>query len=280
MADDSQVSKVARLFDSLADVYDAVGVDFFGPIAAGLIDAVGPCPGERALDVGCGRGAALVPLARRVAPGGRAVGIDVAPRMVELAVVTARDSGVEVDARVGDAMAPAFPSASFDVIVSSLVLFFLPDPAAALAAWHPLLADGGRIGVSTFGPYDGQWRSNVDEALARHARDDMRDARTTGARGPFASDEGMEALLADTGFRDPRTVHATVSPRFADPEHWFRWSMSVGQRQFWLSIPEPEFDTVKADVLAAVDRCRMPDGRIGFDQDVRYTLARGQKVAT
>jgi ubiquinone/menaquinone biosynthesis C-methylase UbiE len=271
--DDSQVSNVARLFDSLADEYDAVGVDFFGPIAAGLVDAVAPRPGERVLDIGCGRGAALVPLARRVAPNGRAVGIDVSSRMVELAMVATGEAGVAAEVSVGDAMAPAFSGASFDAVVSSLVLFFLPDPAVALSAWRSLLVPGGRVGVSTFGPYDGQWRSNVDEALGRHAPPGVADARTTGARGPFASDEAMEALLVGAGFGAPHTLHATVSPRFDDPEHWFRWSMSVGQRQFWMSVPPSELATVKADVLAAVAQCRAADGRIGFDQDVRYTLA-------
>jgi ubiquinone/menaquinone biosynthesis C-methylase UbiE len=273
MADESQVSKVARMFDSLAADYDSVGVEFFGPIAAGLVDAVDPRPGERALDVGCGRGAALLPLALRVTPGGSALGLDVAPRMVELAAAAAAEAGIEVDVLVGDAMAPTLPKASFDLMVSSLVLFFLPDPSAALVQWRSLLKEGGRLGVSTFGQYDAQWRSNVDEVLARRAQPGISDARTTGARGPFASDEGMVALLGGAGFRDLRTVHALVSPRFDDPEHWFRWSMSVGQRQFWQSIAPSELDGVKVDVLGAVERCRMPDGRIGFDQDVRYTLA-------
>jgi ubiquinone/menaquinone biosynthesis C-methylase UbiE len=273
MVDESQQSKVARLFDSLAEEYDSVGVEFFGPIAAGLVDAVAPQPGERVLDVGCGRGAALLRAARRVAPDGRAVGIDVSPRMVELATAAAREEHLDVDVSVGDAMAPAMSASSFDVVVSSLVLFFLPDPVVALRAWRAMLVTGGRVAVSTFGEYDGQWRSKVDEALARHARLDVGDARTTGTRGPFASDQGMEALLVDAGFREPHTVHASVTPRFDDPEHWFRWSMSVGQRQFWLSIPAADFVTVKADVLAAVARCRTDDGRIGFDQDVRYSLA-------
>ena len=47
---------------------------------------------------------------------------------------------------VGDAQEPDLPEQSFDALASSLVLFFLPDPAAALRAWRMLLVDGGRIG--------------------------------------------------------------------------------------------------------------------------------------
>jgi SAM-dependent methyltransferase len=261
------VDAIRKLFDSIADGYDAQGVEFFGPIAQGLVAAVEPRSGERALDVGCGRGAALLPL---VQAGAVVTGIDLSPRMVALA----QEVAPSADVRVGDAMQPDLPAESFDVVVSSLVLFFLPDPAAALLAWRELLVDDGRIGVSTFGPYSEQWRETVDVALRAHVPAAVTDARTTGASGPFASDEGMEALVRDAGFRDVRTTTATVSPRFDDPEHWYRFSMTVGQRQFWNAVPPDRLDVVKEGVFAAVDTCRVADGRIGFDQVVRYTLAR------
>ena len=78
----TEPSPVAALFDSLADSYDAQGVEFFGPIARGLVEQLDPQAGERALDIGCGKGAVLAPL---VASGAHTVGIDIAPRMVELA---------------------------------------------------------------------------------------------------------------------------------------------------------------------------------------------------
>ncbi len=82
MADDPS-ARVADVFHRVAGTYDAVGVDFFLPIAAGLVAELDPQPGERALDVGCGRGAALFPLAEAVGPSGHVTGIDIAPGMVE-----------------------------------------------------------------------------------------------------------------------------------------------------------------------------------------------------
>jgi ubiquinone/menaquinone biosynthesis C-methylase UbiE len=264
--------QMAALFDAVADTYDTVGVDFFRPIATSLLDALAPRPGERALDVGCGRGAVLLPLAGRVAPGGSAVGIDVSPRMVEATTADVARAGLVAEVLVGDAMAPELPAASFDVVASSLVLFFLPDPLAALQAWRGLLVDGGRAGVTTFGPVPQEWADNVDVAMAAVAQEAgaPKDARAVG--GPFDSDDGMEQLFTDAGFRDVRTVTTKIAPRFDDADHWYRWSMSVGQRRFWQLVPAEHLDTVRARIGAAVERCRMPDGRIGFDQEIRITL--------
>lgn len=266
-------TRVAALFDRLAPDYDTLGVEFFTPIATGLVDELAPQPGERTVDLGCGRGAVLLQLGTRVGTTGRAVGVDLSPRMVEFTAAEAAHAGIDVEVRVGDAMAPDLPPASFDVVASSLVLFFLPDPLTALRAWAGLLVPGGRLGVSTFGPYDERWREEVDATLREFAPPDLADARTTGTQGPFASDDSMEELARAAGLRDVHTVTRTVTPRFDDADHWYRWSMSVGQRQFWEAIPESDLPAVKAAVFAAVERCRDGRDRIGFDQIVRYTIA-------
>ncbi|MCB0967097.1 MAG: class I SAM-dependent methyltransferase [Ilumatobacter sp.] len=264
-------SAVAVLFDAVAETYDAVGVDFFQPIAHGLLDAVRPMPGERGLDVGCGRGAVLLALGGRVGPTGTAIGIDISPRMVESAARAAAATGVRPGLVLGDAMDPPFAPATFDLVVSSLVLFFLPDPAQALRAWRDLLVPGGRVCVSTFGPYDERWRETVDETLRRHATTATPDARTTGAAGPFASDAGMEGLVADAGFDDIGTTLLDLRVVFDDAEQWQRWSMSVGQRQFWQAIPPDRLADVRDEVFTAVEQCRHDDGTIGFHQRIRYT---------
>ncbi len=268
-----QPARAAALFDSLADQYDSVGVDFFQPIASGLVHELAPAPGEQWLDVGCGRGAVLLPAARAVGSRGRALGVDISTRMVERCRETAAREGLSnVEALVDDAQALGRVDGTFDVVSSSLVLFFLDDPAAALSSWLPFLRPGGRLGVATLGLMDERW-SHVDEVFDAYRPAQMKDARTTGKAGPFGSDEGMESLVCAAGYGEVRTVSAPITVRFADAEQWHAFTWSVGQRAMWLAIPEDERPAVRAEAQARLARSAAADGSIEFQQVVRHTVA-------
>lgn len=266
-------AKVAAVFDRVADTYDNVGVPWFTPIAERLVRELAPSPGERALDIGCGRGAALFPLADAVGPTGRVTGFDLAPRMVD---ATRRDVDARglttVDLQVLDAAAPQLPADSVDVAVSSLVLFFLPDPAAALRAWRHLLVPGGRLGLSTFGERSRQFEA-LDAVFRPYLSPQLLDARTSGTSGPFASDRGVEELLGAAGYDRVRTAGFDLRVGFADVEEWRRWSFSHGQRAMWDAVPEADRPRVLAAAAELLDDSRDADGQIGLTQRVRLTLA-------
>ena len=236
------------------------------------MQALDPQPGERGLDIGCGKGAALIPLARAIGPAGRVTGIDLAPRMVDAARRAAADAGLgNVDVRVADAAAPGLERDAFDVAASSLVLFFLRDPAAVMAEWVSLLRPGGRLGTATFGPNDPVW-NQVDSVFTPYLPTQMRDARTTGQRGPFASDAAMEDLFRDAGLGNVRAVTMTLEAVLRDPDHWYRFSWSHGQRAMWECVPEEARQQVCRDAYAVLESARGADGSIIFDQRIRYTL--------
>ncbi len=265
-------SGIAGVFDRAADTYDEVGVAWFRPIAQGLADELAVQPGERVLDIGCGRGAALAPLAAAAGPTGHVLGIDLAPRMVERTAEDFRDVP-HVEVRIGDASAPGVPVSSFDVVASCLVLFFLPDPGAAAATWADLLADGGRMGVTTFGHQDERWKQ-VDAAFAPYLPPAILDARTSGQRGPFASDEGMEQLLRDAGLTDVRTAHRTVEAAFRDAEQLLEFSWSHGQRGMWEAVPESDHETLRRHITDLVEQTTGAAGAFRFTQQIRHTLGR------
>ncbi len=269
----SPTQRVARLFDEVATEYDQTGVDFFGPIADRLVDLLQVRPGERAADLGCGRGAATFRLADAVGPTGSVTAVDVAPAMAALTRARAeREGRANVRVETMDASAPNLPEHAHDVVASSLVLFFLPEPAEALTRWLRLLAPNGRIGVTTFGAQDPVWKA-VDDLLTSYLPPGMLDARTSGARGPFASDRGMQDLVVRCGAAMARTVTEPQHAVFADADAWRAWSMSAGQRLMWGFVPEPERELLFARITKLLGRARGHDGRIRLTQDVRYTLA-------
>ena len=268
----TSVAGIAGVFDRAAQTYDDVGVEWFRPIAAGLVAELAARPGERVLDIGCGRGAALTPLARAVGATGYALGIDLAPAMVARTAADLRELP-QVEVRVADAAAPGLAPASFDIVASSLVLFFLDDPAAAVGGWARLLVPGGRLGVTTFGAQDERWR-RTDAVFAPYLPPAMRDARTSGTRGPFASDSGMEHLLRGAGLVDVRTATRTVVARFRDAAHLVEFSWSHGQRAMWEAVPEPDREAVRHGIVDSMRGFSDDDGTLSLSQEVRYTMAR------
>ena len=202
------VARVRATFEAVADDYDQSGVPFFVPTAEGLVEALGPRPGERVLDIGCGRGAATSLLARAVLPTGAVDAIDLSPAMVEHTRALLAAQGYDVRAEVMDAGDPDLSPSTYDLIASSLVLFFLPDPAAALARWVSLLAPGGRIGLTTFGQEHAAW-SAVNALFRPWLPPAMLDPKAVGPESPFSSDDGMEALLRAAGADGRAHRHAT-----------------------------------------------------------------------
>ena len=267
---EAEISRVATLFDALSDSYDNTGVDFFRPIARGLVHALKPTPGEQWLDIGCGKGAVIEAALPQLMPAGGVTGIDISPRMVDMtAAAFAGDPHVEV--LVDDAQNPSDGLGHFDVIASSLVLFFLPDPAAALRSWQPRLRHNGRIGVTTFGARDARWE-HVDSVFQPYLPPSMKDARTSGTAGPFASDSGMEDLLIANGYEQVRTVVEDIVVRFEDRAAWEAFTWSVGQRAMWLAIPEADRSVVRDEAFAILANYADAHGVLEFQQLVRHTL--------
>lgn len=280
----AQTQRVAAMFDAVAETYDTVAVPWFGPIAQGLVARMAPRPGERALDLGTGRGAALWPLASSVAPDGAVTGLDLSAQMIAAARGDLARHGLAgemaaIELVVGDAGAPELPEGSFDLAVASLVLFFLPDPVAALRRWHALLVAGGRLGISTFASRDAAW-DDLDDVFTPYLPPTLLDARTSGARGPFASDEGVAGLLVESGFVDVVTETLTLPVRFADVEQWRTWTWSHGQRSHWLPIPVEARDAVLAEAARRLAPVLDDDGGFTLTQQVRYTTGRRPPLAS
>ena len=264
-------ARVAGVFDRSAASYDAVGVDYFSVFGRWLVDATGVASGDRVLDIGCGRGACSWPAADAVGPRGAVLALDLAPGMVAATAADAagRDGVLVVRA---DAEHPPAATASYDVVLAGLSLFFLPDPAGALLRWAAALRPGGRLGVSTFAGDDERWRGVADVFGAFVAGPDAWPSRD-GQPMPWDSDEGLAALLTGAGFTDVRSASRPFSAVFPDEQTWLRWTRSHGQRAAWDRIPVEAHPAAEAAPLRAVEELRDPDGAFRLHVEVRLTTA-------
>ena len=106
-------------------------------------------PGEVVLDLGSGAGADVLISARRVAPGGRAIGLDMTDEMLELARRNATEAGVDnVDFIKGYLEDIPLPDASVDVVISNCVINLAADKNLVLAEAARVLRPGGRLAFS------------------------------------------------------------------------------------------------------------------------------------
>jgi ubiquinone/menaquinone biosynthesis C-methylase UbiE len=130
-----------------------------------VLRLLAPQPGDHVLDIGSGPGLLAADIARAVGRQGRVCGIDLSDDMI--AIARARpvpDGAATVEYRNGTAEDLPHPDASFDLAVSTQVLEYVPNVAAALAEARRVLRPGGRLLV-----LDTDW-----DSIVWHSRDPAR----------------------------------------------------------------------------------------------------------
>ncbi len=148
--------------------------------------------GDTVLDLGSGAGADVLISARRVAPSGRAIGLDMTDEMLELARANATAAGVaNAEFVKGYLEELPLPDASVDVVISNCVINLSGDKPRVLREAARVLRPGGRFAIS-----DVIADADMDDAT----RADM--AQWTGCVAGALTREEFVRSLADAGLVD------------------------------------------------------------------------------
>ena len=132
------------LFATIADRYDFITVALSYGQDRGwkrrLVALAQPVPGRRALDLATGTGDIAYSLA---SSGARVVGLDITPRMIELAIGKKSEHAGSCSFLVGDMLALPFPDRSFDLVTTGYGLRNVPDFSKAVDEIARVLTPGG-----------------------------------------------------------------------------------------------------------------------------------------
>jgi ubiquinone/menaquinone biosynthesis C-methylase UbiE len=191
------------------------------PLGLRAIAALRPRSGEVIVDLGCGAGQTVLQLADAVGPGGRVIGVDIAPLLLGIARDRARGRD-GIGFIEGDALALDLPDESVDAFYSRFGVMALSDPVAAFSNFRRMLKPDGRLAFVC-------WRSLEENEL------DLLPLRAAGLKHrldatpfSFADPAHVRRVLAAAGFRDIAITADDQSVTSGDLDAMLRVLLWVG----------------------------------------------------
>lgn len=230
-----------------------------------LVEALDPQPGDRWLDVGCGAGN-LAELA--AGAGARVTGIDLSPRLIEVAQERAAAAGYDVEYRVGDAEELDVGDASFDKVTSSVGMIFAPDHDRAAGELARVTRPGGRLAFSAWTP-----EGTVGEMFRTLAPFQPPPPPGAGAPVMWGREDHVREKL---GGAFDLTIERRIS-RYEEEsaeQAWETFSTRFGPTKMLLENLDPERRAeFQEAMLGLMQRGTQPDGR--FVDEREYLLVTG-----
>lgn len=248
-----------------AGAFEVVAVTL-SDMHAALVEALDPQLGKEWLDIGSGAGN-LAELA--AGAGAHVTGIDISPRLVDVARGRAETGGYHIHYHVGDAENLDFDDMSFDVVVSSVGMIFAPDHDALAHELARVTREGGRLGFSAWTP-EGTV-GDMFRALAPFQPPPPPDAGT-------ALQWGSESYVREKlGSAFDLHVERRISRWEAESLEvaWETFSTSFGPIVMLRERQPERWDELEQTMRGLMQKCVRPDGAIADERE--YLLVTGDR---
>lgn len=226
---------------------------------------------RRVLDAGCGPGLDLA-LLQKDFPAAQIVGLDAAPAMIRAAQAPASKlaalnqflskllpAKAGIDLVCGDFSDLPLAPNSLDLVWSNLALHWHPQPDRVFAEWRRTLRTDGLLMFSCFGPdtFKEVKEAFAEADLAPHAL-------------PFVDMHDFGDMLVNVGFSTPvldmetiTVTYATAAALLADVRAWGGNPLATRRRGLMGKA-------AWARMLAALEKRRRPDGKLGLTFEIIY----------
>lgn len=244
-------------------------------LARTFVSWLGVPPGRHWLEVGCGTGA----LTSAILEIGRPASV-VATDSSEQFIAHARAAIPDQRARFLRASAGELPAKApgYDVVASSLVLNFIPDPTRALREMRSLAAEDGVVAACVWDYAGGMQflRRFWDAAVALDPAARQHDE---GERFPICSPSALEAAFREAGFSRVGVEALEVATRFQDfDDYWIPFVGGPGPAPGYLaSLPAQKQRDLASRLRATLPRNE--DGSIALTAKAWAARAEKQSAA-
>ena len=235
----------------------------FQPLTEVALQHAAPQSGERAIDIGCGCGATVLELARRVGTGGHVLGVDISAPMLNLARRRATEAGYSQATLIeADLATYGFPSQSFDLAFSRFGVMFFADPVAAFANLRAALKPGGRLVFACFRPLaENPWVLEPLTAVQHLLPPSPAPGPEEPGQFAFADPDRVRRILTAAGFHNVTLTGHDPDMRLGDAKQAADMSSQIGPiARALMGAPESLRTAVLEALATAYRRFDGPDG--------------------
>lgn len=255
-----------RLAESYAEFFTPITELAIGP----LLDAANVGPGTRVLDVATGPGPAA---AAALARGAHPVGIDLAPRMIELA----RSLHPGIEFSEGNVESLPFPDASFDALVCNFGLGHFPRPEHSAGECVRVLRPGGSVALSW---WDDPQRQRVQglfrEAIADVGVPPPADVPQGHPVFRFSDTSEFERLLKGAGLDGVMVEDHRTS--YLIPDVDTLWRGGLGSLAVTAATIRSQGEAVQQKIRAAFERlAKTYETDDGLEIPIAFKIGAGRK---